>query len=53
MDKIAPIFDVKTENDFSSSSLLKNQGPNLTAELLYDKYISSGSDVKEIITLIL
>jgi hypothetical protein len=46
MDKIAPISDVFLENDFSSSSLLKNKGPNLTAELLYNK---CGSDVQGMI----
>lgn len=38
IDRLAPLSDQVFENDFSSSSLLKNQGPNLTAEMLSQEF---------------
>ena len=50
LEKLAPLTDTFYENDFSSSSLLKNQGPNITAEMLSRDF---GKDYKAMIQKIL
>ena len=50
MEKLAPLTDTFYENDFSSSSLLKNKGPNLTSEMLFNEF---GDNYKGMIQKIL
>ena len=51
LDKLAPMSsDARESQDFSTASLLKFEGPNLTSEILCQE---CGSDYKKMVMMIL